>query len=228
MQGYSEILPGSNISSRQKHHSYASLLLFTSIRLRVIIVGIIWSLISLSYFISANNYINPQKSVTFNIAFAGVIEIIAYMFSMVTSLNYGRVYFIKRLLMAAALVHLLYYFVQPHVNYMGFAKGCVMGLDIAVRILMSIGNTFLVIYAIELFPTSIRHFALGILGFMTKLMYMLSFIFNNFFQERNINSNFVLGLLFAGSYFLTVKLRETKDTSFKDNLSEDGNNLLMN
>ena len=43
---------------------------------------------------------------------------------------------------------------------------------------MAYGNTFLAIYSIELFPTSIRHFALGMLGFITKLMYMLSFIFD--------------------------------------------------
>ena len=48
----------------------------------------------------------------------------------------------------------------------------------AIRISMAYGNTFLAIYSIELFPTSIRHFALGMLGFITKLMYMLSFIFD--------------------------------------------------
>lgn len=62
--------------------------------------------------------------------------------------------------------------------YTGGAKIGVMILEIGVRILMSYGNTFLAIYSIELFPTSIRHFALGMLGFITKLMYMLSFIFD--------------------------------------------------
>lgn len=61
------------ISSRQIHHSYASLLRFNSIRIRVIIVSIIWSIISLSYFISAKSQLNPHKSYTFNIALAGVI-----------------------------------------------------------------------------------------------------------------------------------------------------------
>jgi len=169
------------ISSRQIHHSYASLLRFNSIRIRVIIVSIIWSIISLSYFISAKSQLNPHKSYTFNIALAGVIEIIAYLISIVTSLNLSRIFVIKRLLVVAAIVHLCYYFVQPHDSYTGFSKAMVLLLDIFVRMLMSFGNTFLAIYSIELFPTSIRHFALGILGFITKLMYMLSFIFSNFF-----------------------------------------------
>jgi hypothetical protein len=57
---------------------------------------------------------------------------------------------------------------------------------------------------------------------------MLSFIFSSFFTERFINPNFIIGILLAGCYLLTVKLRETKETGFKDNLSEDGNSLLMN
>jgi hypothetical protein len=55
MQGYREVMAGGQFSSRQKHHSYASLLKFSSIRIRVIIVGLIWSIISLSYFMSASS-----------------------------------------------------------------------------------------------------------------------------------------------------------------------------
>jgi hypothetical protein len=97
---------------------------------------------------SAKNQLNPHKSYTFNIAFAGVIEIIAYLISMITSLNYGRVYIIKRLLIASAIVHLCYYFIQPHDEYTGFSKAIVLMLDIIVRMLMSFGNTFLAIYSI--------------------------------------------------------------------------------
>ncbi len=65
------------------------------------------------------------------------------------------------------------------------------------------------------------------LGFITKFMYMLSFPFQHFWEERWIHPNFILGLLFAASYFLTAKLRETKEHSFKDNLSEDNDGTLM-
>jgi len=130
---------------------------------------------------SANSQLDSNKSYTFNIAFAGVIEIIAYLVSMLTSLNVSRILVIKRMLMAAAFFHLLYYFVIPHNKYTGFPKAVVIVLDICIRMVMSFGNTFLAIYSIELFPTSIRHFALGMLGFITKLMYMVSFILDTFF-----------------------------------------------
>jgi hypothetical protein len=125
----------------------------------------------------------------------------------VSSLNLGRIFVIRRLIIISSIVHLLYYFIQPHDNYTGISKTIVLILDIVIRILMSYGNTFLAIYSIELFPTSIRHFALGMLGFFTKLTYMLSFVFSSFFTERYINPNFVLGLLFAASFYLTPKLR---------------------
>jgi hypothetical protein len=57
---------------------------------------------------------------------------------------------------------------------------------------------------------------------------MLSFVFDSFFVSRYIHPNFILGLLFLATYPLTIKLRETQEYGFKDNLSEDGNNLLMN
>lgn len=114
---------------------------------------------------------------------------------------------IKRLVGLAAIFHLSYYFIQPHDHHSSFAVVLIFLLDIAVRILMSIGNTFIAIYSIEVFPTTIRHFALGGLGFITKLMYMLSFIFDSFFTSRYINPNFIIGILFLGTIPLIAKLR---------------------
>lgn len=201
---------------------------YDSIRIRVIIVSLIWSLISLSYFISAKGQLNPNKSYAFNVSLAGFIEIIAYLTAILTSLNFGRIFVIKRLVLFSVAAHLCFYFVQPHDHHKGFSKAVILLLEILIRILMAFGNTFLAIYSIELFPTSIRHFALGMLGFITKLTYMLSFVFDSFFVSRYIHPNFILGLLFLATYPLTIKLRETQEYGFKDNLSEDGNNLLMN
>ena len=189
------------------HHTYFSLFRYNSIRLRVIIVGTIWSLFSLSYFISASSQINPYRGISFNIALAGVVEIIAYLVSIFMSLNYDRIFFIKRLLIVTGLVHILYFFVDPSNDYHGISKFVLILIEMSVRILTSMGNSFLAIYAIELFPTSIRHFALGFLGFITKLMYMLSGYFSIFWTARYIHPNFVLGALFLGSYFMSMKLR---------------------
>jgi OCT family organic cation transporter-like MFS transporter 4/5 len=175
-------MAGGEVSTTQRHHSYASLFKFNSIRIRVIFVGCIWSIISLSYFISTHGQLNDDKSIGFNIALAGVIEILAYFGSMVTSLNFGRIFVIKRLIILSAIIHVLFYFFDPNYAYAGFGKLVVVTLNISVRILMAVGNTFLAIYVIELFPTSIRHYCLGMLGFITKLMYMLSFPFQNFWS----------------------------------------------
>jgi OCT family organic cation transporter-like MFS transporter 4/5 len=182
IMAYRKAMEGAELQSRLRHHSYMSLFNYNSIRIRVLIVGAIWSVFSLSYFISANSQINPDRSIPFNIAFAGVVEIFAYLISIMTSLNLGRVFVIKRLLMIAGGIHICYYFIGPLSSYHSFSKVVVMTFDIAVRLTISIGNTFIAIYALELFPTSIRHFAMGMLGFITKLMYMLSTYFNNFWS----------------------------------------------
>ena len=125
-----------------------SLFNYNSIRIRVLIVGAIWSVFSLSYFISANSHINHDRSIPFNIALAGVVEIIAYFLSILTSLNLGRVYVIKRLLLIAGVIHIFYFFIGPLNMYHGFSKVIVMTFDIGVRLTVSVGNTFLAIYAI--------------------------------------------------------------------------------
>lgn len=73
MRAYHEIMGQGEIQSTLKHHSYLSLFKYNSIRIRVIIVGLIWSLFSLSYFISANSFVNPDRGIPFNIALAGVV-----------------------------------------------------------------------------------------------------------------------------------------------------------
>ena len=65
------------------------------------------------------------------------------------------------------------------------------------------------------------------LGFITKLMYMLSTYFNDFWSYRHIHPNFILGVLFIACFFTCSKLRETQRNSFKDNLSEDGDGTMM-
>lgn len=67
---------------------------------------------------------------------------------MVTSLNFGRIFVIKRLIVMAAVVHMLFYFLDPNYGYVGFGKFIVVALNISVRVLMAVGNTFLAIYAI--------------------------------------------------------------------------------
>jgi hypothetical protein len=111
-------------------------------------VSIIWSIVSLSYFISAKNQLNPNRSYTFNLAFAGIIEIIAYLSSVATNINLKRLYVIKRLIVMSAAVHLCFYFIQPNLNYSGLSKAVIILLDIIIRILMAYGNTFLAIYSV--------------------------------------------------------------------------------
>ncbi len=72
----------------------------------------------------------------------------AYFGSMVTSLNFGRIFVIKRLIVLSTIIHILFYFIDPNYSYVGFGKFIVMLLNIAVRILMAVGNTFIAIYVI--------------------------------------------------------------------------------
>jgi hypothetical protein len=134
----------------------------------------------LSYFTSANSLLNDKKSISFNLALAGTIEIIAYLAAMSMSLNMQRLVFIKNLLIYSGIVHVLFYFVRPIYDYNTFGRLIIMSADILIRVSMSMGNVFMLVYTIETFPTAVRHFALGLLGFATKCMYVVSIRFIDF------------------------------------------------
>lgn len=59
-----------------------------------------------------------------------------------------------------------------------------MILDMLTRISMSMGNVFFVVYSVEVFPTCVRHFAIGLLGFATKFVFMISQRYVNFWEYR--------------------------------------------
>lgn len=204
--------------SQTRHHSYLSLFRYKSIRIRVFSIMYIWAVISLSYFTSANSLLNDRKSISFNLALAGAIEVIAYLAAMSMSLNAQRLVFIKNLLIYSGIVHVLFYFVRPIHEYGGFGRLVIMSADILIRISMSMGNVFMLIFAIETFPTAIRHFALGLLGFATKSMYVVSIRFISFWGERDIHPDFIIGILLLGGLATIGKLRETKGHAMRDYL----------
>ena len=213
--------------SNTKHYSYLSLFRFNSIRIRVFIIAYIWSVISLSYFCSASNKINQTKGLNFNLALAGALEIIGYLLSAWICLNMMRIDFIRKLCIYGGVIHLLFYFVSPlKIQDNGFLRVLIMLLDMLTRISMSMGNVFFVVYSVEVFPTCVRHFAIGLLGFATKFVYMAAPKYYNFWKFRGIHPNFVIGLLLIGATFTVHKLRETKG-HFKDNLDEDESGRLM-
>lgn len=58
-----------------------------------------------------------------------------------------------------------------------------------------------------MFPTCVRHFAIGLLGFATKFIFMIAPKYIKFWDVRQIHPNFVIGILLIGGFFLVNKLR---------------------
>jgi len=75
--------------------------------------------------------------------------------------------------------------------------------------------------------TAVRHFALGLLGFATKIMYVVSIRFIDFWAWRDIHPSFIIGVLLLGGLSLIGKLRETKTHPIRDYLEEDEYGNLM-
>lgn len=73
METFERMNQGREIQIVTRHHSYLSLYKYKTIRIRVLAIMYIWSVISLSYFTSANSLLNDRKGLTFNLALAGAI-----------------------------------------------------------------------------------------------------------------------------------------------------------
>jgi hypothetical protein len=153
--------------------------------------------------------------------------VIAYLAAVHMSLNVQRITFIKNLLIYSGILHLLFYFVRPIHTYGSFGHFIIMSGDILIRVSMSMGNVFMMIVTIETFPTAVRHFAMGLLGFATKFMYLVANRFVEFWKWRDIHPDFVIGVLLLGGLVFLGKMRETKGHPLKDNLEEDDGTLMV-
>ena len=91
--------------------------------------------------------VRATRSYSFNIGLAGVVEIVAYFGSMLTSLHIGRMLVITRIVVAAAVVHILYFF-APLLAGSSLGRFIILVLDVLVRVIVAFGNTFLAIYSI--------------------------------------------------------------------------------
>jgi hypothetical protein len=128
----------------------------------------------------------------------------------------------RQLLVYSAVVHLLFYFKNPLKATEGFGLKVVLSLaDMLVRLLSSIGNTFLLVYVTEAFPTVIRHYELGFITFVSRLAYMLQPKLSAFWRSREIHPFMVNGLLYIPALLLLAKLRETREEPLKDFIEED-------
>lgn len=88
--------------------------------------------------------LDPNRSYYFNTGVEGVVEIVAYFGSMLTSLHIGRMVVIRRMVVGAGVVHLLY-FLGPALGEGSVVR---LGMDVLVRGVVAFGNTFLAIYTL--------------------------------------------------------------------------------
>lgn len=123
-----------------------------------------WGLTTLSYYLTLVEQMKyMDRGVKFHLLISGVMELVSYLIYMNISLTYLRKYTIKHVLSILGGLHLLFLIIPMYSeekvdnNVLGFF------VLIVIRVLTSgFVNSFMYVYACEVFPTTVRHWAFGL------------------------------------------------------------------
>jgi len=78
-----------------------------------------------------------------------------------------------------------------------------------IRILAGFTKCFFVIYIIEYYPTSVRHYAFGFMMGWSYLIIFLLLLINKILIDVKLNPFAILGVLYIFGIFMLPKLKET-------------------
>lgn len=100
----------------------------------------------------------------------GLGELVAYLYSGYISLRHPRKSILRGIMWTAGLIHLAFFAFLKTDKHSFIIKIASFSSIIALRLAISTGNCIFNVYIAELYPTTVRHYAFGYFGFVTKLI----------------------------------------------------------
>lgn len=213
----------SDIGMKQKTHSYLDIMKYKSIRIRTAIIVTMWFTFHLDNSTINSIFYDYTKNPFFNVAIVGCFSAITALISMGTLLNYERKKIIRFFLLIVIISNILFPIFISTLNWessFGYRTISILLMLIA-KLFVQMSCHVLLIYTLELYPTSVRHFSLA-------FFYAGSYLGNIISLDLYLNKAiliYVICIIFIGLYPAIQKMRETFLTDIRDNLKEEENAL---
>ena len=216
---------------KSKKYHFSDIFKYNSLRVRTIIFSILWTLVIFSLRVNNENYDNYSNFLILNEIIKNCVEMIGYLVSGYLALNYPRRGLVKSTSLITGFIFLGFSFFghNPSLISNPIYRMISICLIISSKIILFIANFTFVVYTIEVFPTCIRHFAIGFFFSLFSFVSIFSLPYIDIYDNISFKNPFIfLGILFFLGAFFMKKLRETYNFGIRDNIIEQNDFLLDN
>ena len=159
-----------------------------------------------------------------NIFIMGFIELLAYLFAANATLNYRRKSYFRVIFILIFVSYL--FFALFHIDIHA-TEASLMHISffiifvVLAKLAISAGMALFTVYICEVYPTVVRHFALGFYNTFTKLAVVLIPNFITFTNFIGVGPLLPISLLALGTLYLMSYIPETKDKNSEDYIEEE-------
>ena len=152
----------------------------------------------------------------YNLMGMGLGELIAYLYSGYISLKFPRKTIFRGILWVGGLMHLAFFaFLYVDETFIMFRVASFTSI-IALRLAISCGNCIFNVYIAEVYPTTVRHYAFGYFGLVTKLIAIFAPPFVSACKVFGFSPFIPLSVFFFAGIPALSKLRETFGHPLRD------------
>ncbi|CAD8090910.1 unnamed protein product [Paramecium primaurelia] len=234
-----EITQQFGVKEVAKGYNFSSIFRYNSTRVRMFCLLYLYSVIIIGQFqtskeIDAFSRLDRQKTELL----LSTVATVGYLISGYASLNYNRKDVLKIVLGVSAMFNFLYAvfpIFQLSTNaialmsfYDRLMHTIIMMILIMSRLVLSFGCAFINIYALEVFPTSLRHYGFSGMVFLTEFLFIFQETYVVFCHTFGLNTSIGMFFLLLFGILTLNKLRETYDQPLKENVEELNDELLNN
>ena len=212
------------IFSKPNKHNFFCLFKYNSLRVRSFIFLYFFAIFFLGINFAYHNYPEFTSDIYLNHMIHGFIKMFGFLIGGYLILNFQRKVVLKNLLFIAGVANILmiiYSFTYK------FAIELII-INIIAQITFDAGVCLLIIYVTEVYPTVVRHYALGFFMAFGILMMIFGKLLFHLFEVIGVPAAVPLGVLCLLGIGVMNKLRETFGLGIRENLVEENDALLNN
>ena len=209
---------------RPNNHSFLCLFRYNSLRVRSFIFLYFFEVFFMGSVLCYYIYPEYSPNIYLNHLILGFIKMVGFLLGGYLILNFQRKVILKNLLFIAGISDILL-IIAAFTQTFGIE---LIILNLIAQIVFDAGFPLLIFFISEVYPTVVRHYALGFFMSYGSLIVLITKPVFDLFELFGFPASVILGILCLVGIGVMNKLRETFGLGLKENIAEENDALLNN